>query len=485
MNGIMDVDFYQADVVLPKSRATSAFFNKGMSLKKIPLIFILISGLFGFLVQAVFAGDPSGSNTYSDSVQGLKFSVNFAWILLSAFLVFNMQTGFTFLGAGFVQKKNTLNYLAMSFMDFCVGALVFWFFGFALMFGGSKLASGLSWGNSFIGYSGFLLLGDSYDVHTSVLWMFQIMFAATACTIVTGAVAERFKFHAHMIYSIFLCGVLYPIFGHWMWGMGWLQTLPFGVGARDFAGSGVVHGMGGLMAFIAAWVVGPRYGKYNPDGSPNVIHGHNLVYIVIGTLTLIFGWFGFNAGSTLAVTELRVSIIAVNTFLSAAAGAITLLYLSYFMTEKSDIIMACNGALAGCVAITASGAYVPHWAAIVIGLIASLIMRISLYFIESKLKIDDPVGAISVHGANGLWGLLSVGIFSDGTYGGVKGVIVGSYWQLLAQFIACVTLIAWCFAVGFLFFFVLKRTLGLRVPVNIERSGIDTYEHGTSCYPGL
>ena len=481
----MDVDFYQADVVLPKSRATSAFFNKGMSLKKIPFIFILISGLFGFLVQAVFAGDPSGSNTYSDSVQGLKFSVNFAWILLSAFLVFNMQTGFTFLGAGFVQKKNTLNYLAMSFMDFCVGALVFWFFGFALMFGGSKLASGLSWGNSFIGYSGFLLLGDSYDVHTSVLWMFQIMFAATACTIVTGAVAERFKFHAHMIYSIFLCGVLYPIFGHWMWGMGWLQTLPFGVGARDFAGSGVVHGMGGLMAFIAAWVVGPRYGKYNPDGSPNVIHGHNLVYIVIGTLTLIFGWFGFNAGSTLAVTELRVSIIAVNTFLSAAAGAITLLYLSYFMTEKSDIIMACNGALAGCVAITASGAYVPHWAAIVIGLIASLIMRISLYFIESKLKIDDPVGAISVHGANGLWGLLSVGIFSDGTYGGVKGVIVGSYWQLLAQFIACVTLIAWCFAVGFLFFFVLKRTLGLRVPVNIERSGIDTYEHGTSCYPGL
>jgi len=380
-------------------RTTSAFFNEGMSLKKIPLIFILISGLFGFLVQAVFAGDPSGSNTYSDSIQGLKFSVNFAWILLSAFLVFNMQAGFAFLGAGFVQKKNTLNYLAMSFMNFCVGALIFWLFGFALMFGGSKLASGLSWGNSFIGYSGFLLLGDSYDVHTSVLWMFQIMFAATACTIVTGAVAERFKFHTHMIYSVFLCGMLYPIFGHWMWGKGWLQTLPFGVGARDFAGSGVVHGMGGLVAFIAAWMVGPRYGKYNPDGSPNVIHGHNLVYIVIGTLTLIFGWFGFNAGSTLAVTELRVSIIAVNTFLSAAAGAITLLYLSYFMTKKSDIIMACNGALAGCVAITASGAYVSHWAAIVIGLIASLIMRLSLYFIESKLKIDDPVGAISVHGA--------------------------------------------------------------------------------------
>lgn len=454
-------------------------------MKKTPLIIILSTGLFVFLVQKVIAGDPSGSNTYSDSIQGLKFSVNFAWTLLSAFLVFNMQAGFAFLGAGFVQKKNTLNYLAMSFMDFCIGVIIFWLFGFALMFGGSKLAPGLFSGNSFFGYSGFLLLGDSYDVHTSVLWIFQIMFAATACTIVTGAIAERFKFHAHVICCIFLCGFVYPVFGHWIWGKGWLQTLPFGVGAIDFAGSGVVHGIGGLFAFVAAWIVGPRFGKYNPDGSPNVIHGHNLVYIVIGTLTLIFGWFGFNAGSTLAVTELRVSIIAVNTFLSAASGALTLLYFSYAMTKKSDIIMACNGALAGCVAITASGAYVPHWAAIVIGIIASLITRSSLYFIESKLKIDDPVGAISVHGANGLWGLLSVGIFADGTYGGVCGIIRGSCWQLLAQFITCVTLIAWCFATAFLFFFVLKRLLGLRVPVNVERSGIDSYEHGTSCYPGF
>jgi Amt family ammonium transporter len=398
--------------------------------------------------------------------------------------VFNMQAGFTFLGAGFVQKKNTLNYLAMSFIDFCVSAIVFWLIGFAFMFGGSKLAPGLIAGNKWIGYSGFLLMGDSYDVFTSVLWMFQIMFAATACTIVTGAVAERFKFHEHVIYSAFLSGILYPIFGHWMWGKGWLELLPIGAGARDFAGSGVVHGMGGLIAFIAAWIVGPRYGKYNPDGSPNVIHGHNQVYIVIGTLTLIFGWFGFNSGCTLAVTELRVSVIAVNTFLSAASGAITLTYLSYFMTKKFDIIMACNGALSGCVAITASGAYVPHWAAAIIGIIASIITRASLYYIESKLKIDDPVGAISVHGANGLWGLISVGVFSDGTYGGVKGLIAGSCSQLLAQFIACVTLIAWCFSVGFVFFFLMKRFIGLRVPVGVERSGIDVYEHGTTCYPG-
>ncbi|RIK02468.1 MAG: hypothetical protein DCC43_03190 [Candidatus Brocadia sp.] len=225
-------------------------------LKMRTLIFILvfISGIGFFLFRQVFAGDPGGADTYSESIQGLKFSVNFAWTLLSAFLVFNMQAGFTFLGAGFMQKKNTLNYLSMSFIDFCVGALVFWLIGFGLMFGGSGLAPGLSWGNRFIGYSGFLLLGDSYDVSTAVLWMFQIMFAATSCTIVTGAVAERFKFHAHIIYSVFVCGVLYPVFGHWMWGKGWLELLPFGVGARDFAGSGLVHGVGGLTAFIAAWM---------------------------------------------------------------------------------------------------------------------------------------------------------------------------------------------------------------------------------------
>lgn len=460
-------------------------FDKGIKLKRYSFLSLLFSGLSIFFMKDVLAGDPSGIHTYSDSIEGLKFSVNFAWILLSAFLVFNMQVGFTFLGAGFVQKKNALNYIAMSFVDFCAGALIFWLFGFALMFGGSKLAPGLLGGNYFIGYSGFLLIGNAYDVSTAVLWIFQIMFAATACTIVAGAVAERIKFHVHIMYSAFLCGILYPIFGHWMWGQGWLELLPFGGGARDFAGSGVVHGMGGLTAFVAAWFIGPRFGKYNPDGSPNVIHGHNLVYIVVGTLILIFGWFGFNAGSTLAVTELRVSIIAVNTFLSAVAGAITILYLVYFTTKKYDVIMTCNGALAGCVAITASGAYVPHWAAVVIGIIASLITRMSLYLIESKLRVDDPVGAASVHGANGIWGLLSVGIFSDGTYGGVRGLITGSGWQLLAQFIACVTLVAWCFTVGSLFFFVLKRFIGLRVPVNTERSGIDVYEHGTSCYPGI
>jgi len=451
-------------------------------LKKYLLCIISIA-IAIYLANDASAGDPSGALTYSDSIQGLKFSVNFAWTLMSAFLVFNMQVGFVFLGAGFVQKKNTLNYGAMSFMDFCAGTIVFWLFGFALMYGGSQLAPGLAHGNKFIGYSGFLLIGEAYDVHISVLWLFQMMFASTASTIVTGAIAERCKFHAHLLNSIFLCGILYPVYGHWMWGYGWLETLPFGVGARDFAGSGVVHGVGGLIAFVAAWIIGPRYGKFNPDGSSNVIRGHNLLYIIIGTLILIFGWFGFNAGSTLAVTELRVSIIATNTFLAAAAGAIVMLYISYFRTKTFGISMACNGALAGCVAITASGAYVPHWAAIVTGGIGSALTSVCLDIIENKLKIDDPVGAISVHGVNGLWGLLAVGIFSDGTYANVKGLITGSGWQLLAQFIACITLIAWCLGMGFLFLSFLKRIIGgLRDPISAEQKGLDIYEHGTGCY---
>ena len=439
-------------------------------------------------LKVVEAADPSGGFTiYSEirDIEEVKISTDLAWTLLCGFLVFNMQAGFAFLGAGFLQKKNTLNYLTMSFMDFCVGALVFWALGFALMFGGSSLASGLHWGNSFFGYSGFFLQGDAYDYSASKLWLFQMMFAAAACTIVAGAVAERFKFHLHLIYSAILCGIIYPIYGHWVWGEGWLANLPFGSGMKDFAGSGVVHGVGGLVAFIGAWMVGPRFGKYNPNGTPNIIHGHNLSYVVLGTLFLLFGWFGFNAGSTMRATDLRISIIATNTFLAAVTGAITLLYISYYKDKKSDIIMACNGALAGCVAITASSAYVPHWAAVVIGISAGFILRFSLYYMEFKLRIDDPIGAVSVHGANGLWGLLSVGIFADGSYLGVKGLITGSGWQLLSQFIGCVTLILWTFSVGYLIFYLLKKTMGLRVPIKAENEGIDIYEHGLECYPGF
>lgn len=455
-----------------------------MKTKNITTIVILFFAVMVWFTtfKSAEAVVPGWTISRSEHMIGLRESINLAWILLSAFLVFNMQTGFALLGAGFLRKKNTLNYLAMSFTDFCVGAFLYWMVGFAIMYGGSSVASGLDKGNSLIGFSGFFLGGDAYDVSTSSIWLFQVMFAVVSCTIVAGAVAERFKFHCHLIYSAFICGILYPVFGHWVWGGGWLANLPFGSGMKDFAGSGVVHGLGGLVAFVGAWMIGPRFGKYNPNGTANSFPGHNLTYVVIGTLILIFGWFGFNAGSSLAVTEFRVAIIATNTFLSAISGTLSILAISYFRTRVSDITLACNGALAGCVAITASGAYVPPWAAVAIGIIAGFILKTSLHFIEFRLRIDDPVGAISVHGANGLWGLFSVGIFADGSYMGVAGLIKGSGWQLLSQFIGCLTLIGWTLSLGSLIFYILRKTFGLRVPIKEENAGIDIYEHGVSCY---
>lgn len=444
---------------------------------------MFIVGASSFIaIRVSEASAPGWSLSSSGHVIGLRESINLAWILLNAFLVFNMQAGFAFLGAGFMKKKNTLNYLAMSFMDFCVGSFIYWGFGFALMFGGSHIADGLEKGNSLIGFSGFFLAGESYDVSTSSVWLFQVMFAVTASTIVVGAVAERFKFYTHLVFSAVICGIIYPVFGHWVWGGGWLSTLPFGAGMKDFAGGGVVHAVGGLLSLIGAWMVGPRFGKYNPNGSSNIFPGHNMSYVILGTLFLLFGWFGFNAGSSLAVTEFRVAIIATNTFLSAIAGALTSLVGSYISTKKSDIIMGCNSALAGCVSITASGAYVSHWGAVAIGVIAALILKYSLDFIEYKLRIDDPIGAISVHGACGIWGLLSIGIFADGSFSGVYGLITGSGWQLLSQFIGVITLIVWVVGVGYLVFLLLKKTMGLRVPVKVEKSGIDVYEHGITCY---
>ena len=429
------------------------------------------------------AADPTGNLTFQESLDGLKVSIDFSWTLISATLVFFMQAGFALLGAGLLRSKNTLNYLTKSYLDFSAAALSFWAFGFAFMFGGSKIASGLGEGNSWIGFSGFFLTGGAYDVTTAMIWIFQMVFAATAATIVAGAVAERLKFQAYLIYSFIVCAIIYPIYGHWVWGGGCLSTLPFGSGAKDFAGSGVVHAIGGLVALAGAWMVGPRTGKYSRYGTPNAIPGHNLSYVIAGTFILFFGWFGFNGGSTLAATDLRISIISVNTFLAGSVGAVTVIYLTYIQTGRADIILACNGALAGLVAITAPCAYVPPWAAVIIGALAGIIMRISIWFVEYKLKVDDPVGAISVHGTNGLFGLIALGIFADGTYGGVKGIIAGDWGQLLAQLISCGTVIIWAFGAGCLTFLALKHTLGIRVNIEEEFQGLDIPEHGIECYP--
>jgi Amt family ammonium transporter len=441
---------------------------------------ILLTTLFP-VVHA--AGDPSGAITFTEDVAGVIASLNFTWVLIAAFLVFFMQVGFAMLGAGVLRAKNATNFFTMVFMDFSLGALAYWAVGFAIMFGGSGLAPGLELGNRLIGYSGFFLKGDAYDVWTSAVFLFQIMFAAAAASIVACAVVERLKFKAYMLYTLGVTALIYPVYGHWMWGDGWLASLPFGVGARDFAGSGVVHMIGGLVALAGAFMLGPRIGKYNEDGTPNVIPGHNMTYIVIGTFILIFGWFGFNAGSTLAATDLRISVIALNTFLAASAGATAACLVMISKTGKADITMICNGALGGLVAITGPAAYVAPWASIVIGAIAGVLFIAAFWFIEWKLRVDDPVGAIACHAANGAWGLIALGIFADGTYGGVKGLIVGEAGQLLAQLVAVGAALIWGLGAGLLLFGTLKYTIGIRVTPEEELQGLDITQHGAGSYP--
>lgn len=443
----------------------------------------IIASIILVLALPALAGDPNGAKTYTEDIAGMKLAINFTWTLIGAFLVFFMQAGFAYLGAGALRVKNTVNYFTKSYMDFSIGALAYWAVGFGLMFGGSKLFPGLEGGNAWIGWSGFFLTGDAYDVQTIMFWMFQVVFAATAATIVAGAVAERLKIQAYLVYSIVVTAVIYSIYGHWIWGGGWLSTLPYGVGARDFAGSSAVHAIGGFVALAGAYLVGPRIGKYNKDGTPNAIPGHDVGMIVMGTFFLFFGWFGFNPASTLAATDLRISVIAVTTFLAGAAGATTVCYATYFKTGKVDIALTCNGALAGLVGITAGAAYVAPWAAVVIGAIAGLFIMFGLWFNEWKLKIDDPVGAIACHAYNGVWGMLAVGIFADGTYGGVKGLIVGETGQIIAQVIAAVTVAVWAFGTGLILFGILKYTIGIRVSAEEELSGLDIPEHGTSAYP--
>lgn len=446
------------------------------------LLLLLALGIFTFDLKFAQAADPNGSQTYSDTIEGLKYSINFTWTLLGAFLVFSMQAGFTFLG-GFLRAKNMLGYMAHCLIDSTMGAIIFYLFGFALMFGGSRLMPGLDYGNSFIGWDGFFLCGRSYDVQTIVFWLFQMVFATKAVSIIAGSVAERLKFIPYLVYSILMCGIIYPVYGHWVWGGGWLSTIPFGVGVRDFAGCATVHTVGGIMALVGAWALGPRKGKYNPDGTPNAIPGHNLVYVVIGTLILAFGWFGFNAASTLAATDLRISVIAGNTFIAAAAGAVVMLIFTWVSMGFVEVGFICNGALAGLVAITAPCAYVAPWAAAVIGLLAGLVMRGAFWLVEAKFKVDDPLGAVAVHAANGIWGMIAVGIFADGTYAGVNGLITGSGGQLLAQFIGTVAAIAWAFAWGAAIFFGLKYTIGIRVSELIESDGVDIHIHGSAAYP--
>jgi len=422
------------------------------------------------------AADPTGLGGTADA------AINYVWILVCAFLVMFMQPGFAMVGAGFTRAKNAGNFMTKNLMDFVIGSLTFFFIGYALMMGGDW--HGL-WGTE-----GWLMLGDYYDVDKYLNMFWMLVFCATAATIVAGAVAERLKFKAYLIYSVVVCAVIYPIYGHWVWGGGWLSTLPLGVGAVDFAGSGAVHAVGGFVALAGAIVLGPRFGRYDKNGKPQAIPGHSITLAALGVFILWFGWFGFNPGSTFDAHHLRIAIIAVNTNLAAAAGGLSALLISRWRTGKWDIGMLLNGILAGLVAVTAPCAWVEGWAAIVIGLIGGVLMYASVKFLEAK-RVDDPVGAVSVHGACGLWGLLSVGFFADGTYGNysieapyITGLFYGGGGeQLLAQLISVAVVVAWAFGTGYLTFKLMDKAFGIRVSPEEELQGLDIQEHGTPAYP--
>ncbi len=432
-----------------------------------------------FWGATALAGDPTGAQTIKADPGK---AVDFVWVLICGFLVMFMQAGFACVEAGFCRSKNTTNLLTKNLMDFVAGSLAFWAVGYAILMG-------TDW-KGFMGTSGFFLAGDGYDVSNYLSFFWQMVFCATAATIVSGAVAERIKFSAYLLYSIAISAVVYPIYAHWVWGGGWLSQLKFGLGHLDFAGSGVVHAVGGLVGLAGAIVLGPRYGKFDREGKPRAIPGHNIGLAALGVFILWFGWYGFNPGSTFSAHHLRISVIAVNTTLAASAASLTALIIVLAKTKKWDLGMALNGVLAGLVAITAPCAWVESWAAVVIGIVAGIILVIGVYLLEA-LKIDDPVGAVPVHGFNGLWGLISVGLFADGTYGNysidppfVKGLLYGGgAGQLIAQLIGAAALFVWAFGCGLILFKVLDLLIGIRVEPREEIQGLDIIEHGTPAYP--
>ncbi len=407
------------------------------------------------------------------------------WLILCAYLVMFMQMGFSLLESGLTRARNTVNIMTKNLMDFCLACLIYWAVGYALMYGEA--------GNEFIGWdSQLLFLGSAnvgQDDALSAGWLFQVVFAGTAATIVSGALAERTKLGGYMIYAILISGLLYPIAGHWIWsGNGWLGAM----GMRDFAGSTVVHSVGAWAALAGAYIVGARKGKYTPDGKVHVFPGHNMAFATMGAFILWFGWYGFNPGSTLAAVG-GIAHVAVTTTLAAAAGGLFGLGMSWFRTGFPDLTMAVNGVVAGLVAITAPCASVSTGSAVIIGAVAGVLVFFSANFIDQIMKIDDPVGAISVHGTCGAWGTLAVGLFGqraidirfwdeetaiqDGLFFG------GGASQLVTQAVGVFAVLVFTLAVSFVIFSIAKKTVGLRASDEDQADGLDISEHGMEAYP--
>jgi ammonium transporter, Amt family len=474
------------------------------------------------LAVAVDAVAQSSSRNY--------FSINFVWVLIAGFLVIFMQAGFALVETGLVRAKNAAHTMSMNFAVYALGMFGFFVCGFGLMcggfngtaIGGPVTLGGLptlnhmftigaavngdhGWG--LFGTTGFFLTGSGYDSAAIVMFLFMMAFMDTTATIVTGACAERWSYKSFFIYSIIIGGFLYPMFGCWVWGGGWLAQLGYrlgiGHGAVDYAGSGVVHLQGGALALITAYLIGPRIGKYDAQGKPKPILAHHVPMVQLGTFILAFGWFGFNAGSSLAGTDGRIGVVAANTMLAGMSATVFGIIYMWVVHKKPDPTMMCNSMLAGLVAITAPCAFVTPVGAFIIGAVAGVLVIWSVFFFD-RLRIDDPVGAISVHGVNGLWGVLAVGLFADGSYGqgwngvgatsylgssgaalkGVTGLFYGDGKQLLAQLIEGVVAITWNVVAGGAAFWTIGKILGSnRVSPEVEIAGLDIPEMGVPGYP--
>ena len=438
-----------------------------------------------------------GMNTLANQVGHVGVSVNFTWTLMTGFLVLFMQVGFAFLVTGLTRAKNAGHMMMMNIAAFAIVFLAYYAVGFAFQYGGigslfnlggtAPLNGVVGHGSAgILGTHGFFLQsGGTYDVGVMVFFLFQVVFMETAGYIIIGAIAERISFSGFILAEIAMGAIIYPIYGMWVWGGGWMahlgQSLHFGHGAVDFAGSGVVHGTGGWAALALAMVLGPRIGKFNKDGSANAIPGHNLTYVVIGTLVLVFGWMGFNPGSTLGATDLRISIVAVNTLLASCVGFVIAMIITDVKYGKPDISMSCNGMLAGLVSITAGCAFVAPWAAAVIGGVGGVLVVYGVAFFD-KRGVDDPCGAISVHGLGGAWGVISVGLFADGTYGAgwngvsgnVKGLFYGNVGQLWAQIAHVLIGFVWAWGLMWIIFTIAKRFMAIRVTAT-PRSKVSTF----------
>ncbi|HYQ58804.1 MAG TPA: ammonium transporter [Draconibacterium sp.] len=407
-----------------------------------------------------------------ETLQGLQIGIDNMWLLVAAFLVMFMQPGFALVEAGFTRSKNTANILMKNLMDFSIGSILYWVIGFTIMYGDS-IGGFIGMPDLFFMSDGF---GDNYSDYADLF--FQTVFAATAATIVSGAMAERTEFKAYLIFSIVITVIIYPISGHWTWGGGWLSQLGF----HDFAGSSIVHSVGAWVGLAGASIIGPRLGKYGKDGKAKAIPGHNLAMGALGVFILWFGWFGFNPGSQLAAagTDNAVAIghIAVTTNLAAAAGAVTAMLVAWVRYKRPSLSISLNGALAGLVAITAGCDAVNPMGALFIGIIAGFILPFAVEFFDKVVKVDDPVGAISVHGVGGAFGTLAVGLFSTS-----EGLFYGHGAKLLGiQAVGVLAFFAWAFGLGLILFFILKKTNILRVSKRIEEEGLDVYEHGESAY---